>query len=61
VVGLVASDRQVLPLAIDELINHYQHYRRTAEQFAVRWYPLHRPTATISHLLVAGESLRKAA
>lgn len=61
VVGLVASDRQVLPLAIDELINHYQHYRRTAEQFAARWYPLHRPTATISRLLVAGESLRKAA
>ena len=61
VVGLVASDRQALPLAIDELINHYQHYRRTAEQFAARWYPLHRPTATISRLLVAGESLRKAA
>lgn len=61
VVGLVASDRQALPLAIDELINHYQHYRRTAEQFAARWYPLHRPTATISRMLVAGESLRKAA
>lgn len=61
VVGLVASDREALPLAIDELINHYQHYRRTAEQFASRWYPLHRPTATISRLLVAGESLRKAA
>lgn len=61
VVGLVATDRSHLPLVIDELSNHYQHYRRTAEQFAVRWYAAHRPTAVIGRLLVAGESLRRAA
>lgn len=61
VVGLVAADTAQLPLVIDELLNHYQHYRRTAEQFASRWYASHRPAAVISRLLVAGESIRRAA
>jgi len=61
VVGLVAADKAHLPLVIDELVNHYQHYRRTAEQFAIRWYAAHRPTAVIGRLLVAGESIRRAA
>ncbi|MFN9878867.1 MAG: hypothetical protein ACK557_10355, partial [Planctomycetota bacterium] len=61
VVGLIAADRSHLPLVIDELVNHYQHYRRTAEQFSSRWYAAHRPTAVIGRLLVAGESIRRAA
>lgn len=61
VVGLVAADRDTLPLVIDEMLNHYGHYRQTAEQLASRWYPLHRPTAAISRLLIAGEALKKVA
>lgn len=50
-VGIVAADEHQLPLCIDEMVNHYDHYRRSAGQFAHSWYSRHRPKRTIAHLM----------
>lgn len=54
-VGIVAADEQQLPHCIDEMVQHYDHYRRSAGEFAHSWYSRHRPKRTIAHLMSVEE------
>jgi hypothetical protein len=60
-VGLIAPDREHLPACIDEYVAHWQHYRRTAIEFAPHWMALHHPERTVSHLISSIKSARHAA
>ena len=50
-VGIVAADQQDLADCIDELVNHYEHYRASAEDFSRGWARQHQPRRTIAHLI----------
>jgi glycosyltransferase involved in cell wall biosynthesis len=60
-VGIIAADQDDLPTCIDELVEHYQHYRDTAELFAETWSRQHQPRRTIAHLISTGNEARRAA
>lgn len=49
-VGLVANDDQDVPNLLRELFRHYEHYRRTAEQFSGVWQAAHSPRHTVEAL-----------
>lgn len=49
-VGLIASDESEIPPLLHEMTNHYDHYRRTAREFAKQWQYAHAPDQTISIL-----------
>lgn len=59
-VGIIAADETDIPAAIDEIVDHYEHYRRTATQFAKRWCLRHEPRRTVSHLISANVPLDRA-
>lgn len=59
-VGIVAADEQQLPQCIDEMVKHYDHYRRSAGQFAHSWYSRHQPKRTIAHLMSVEEERQRA-
>ena len=50
-VGLIAADRDQVPRLLREMIEHYAHYRRTAEQFSVDWARRHDPRETVATLV----------
>lgn len=60
-VGIVAADEAQLPGCIDEMVQHYDHYRQSAGRFAHGWYSRHQPKRTIAHLMSVEEELRRAA
>ena len=60
-VGLIATGEEDIPRAIGEMVKHYDHYRRTASQFAEFWYQLHEPKQTISSLVSATDQYLPAA
>ncbi len=59
-VGVIAADETDIPAAIDEIVEYYEHYRRTATQFAKRWCLRHEPHQTVSHLISANVPLDRA-
>lgn len=50
-VGIVAADELQLPNCIDEMVRHYDHYRKSAGKFAHGWYSRHEPRRTVAHLM----------
>lgn len=49
-VGLVASDDREIPELFAELQRHYEHYLKTARQYAGVWQGLHSPRHTVETL-----------
>ena len=49
-VGLTAADIGQVPRLIAEIVEHYDHYRTAAQQFAQRMIQLHDPSQTIRSL-----------
>lgn len=49
-VGIVAADSQWLDAAVDELVEHFEHYQFSAGEFAQGWRRAHEPSRTIQHL-----------
>lgn len=60
-VGLIAADQSDLVRCVDEMVEHYDHYRETAEAFATRWYANHDPRLTVRNLLAVDHRLRRVA
>ncbi len=54
-VGVVAAGQDDLPDCVDEIVNHFDHYRATALEFSRRWYDQHDPKRTVNHLVSAGQ------
>lgn len=54
-VGIIAADVQQLTSAVTEMVLHYDHYKTTAESFAVHWFAMHNPVRTVAHLLASHE------
>jgi hypothetical protein len=52
-VGVIAPDRDHLGECLTEIVNHFEHYRQSAEQFSHRWYARHHPRQTIVQLTSA--------
>ena len=61
IVGISAADESNLPGCVEEMVQHYDHYQRSASQFAEKWYEQHEPRRTITHLLSVEQLQRKAA
>lgn len=49
--GLIASDLSQIPKLLAEMIEHYDHYRQTAETFSHQWMRQHSPHNTFATLL----------
>lgn len=60
-VGIVAADESQLPNCIDEMVEHYDHYRSSAGRFALQWYSRHEPRRTVAHLLSVEQQQLRAA
>jgi hypothetical protein len=50
-VGLIAASIAEVPGLLRDMQRHYEHYRRSAEQFARQWNQHHDPKRTIGALL----------
>ncbi len=50
-VGVIAADREHLASSLQEILDHLEHYRRTAEEFSRPWYTQHDPARTVAHLI----------
>ena len=55
-VGVVASDQADLPNCVDEVVNHFDHYRKSAMAYSGRWFSQHDPNRTVNHLISANGS-----
>ena len=63
-VGIIAADHEATVAAVDEIVNHYDHYQTSAQQFARTWAWQHHPNRTIECLVGAPHakaSLRRTA
>lgn len=60
-VGVVAADEESLASAVDEMVTHYPHYRKTAVEFARRWSANHDPQLTVETLIGRSQPVRRAA
>ncbi len=60
-VGIIAADNTMLAHAIDEMVTHYDHYRKSAEAFARSWSTQHDPLRTVENLIPVQKQLRYAA
>jgi hypothetical protein len=57
-VGLIAADiGQVRPL-LEEMVEHYDHYRSSAAAFSRRWIEQHSPERTLRTLLAPASTCR---
>ena len=50
-VGVIASDQEDLAKCIDEIANHFDHYRKTAIAFSDHWFSRHDPRRTLDDLV----------
>lgn len=50
-VGLAAAEADDFSTALAEMIDHYPHYRRTAQEFARQWGDWYSPAQVVSELL----------
>ncbi len=51
--GLIAADVTQFSRLLGDLVQHYQHYRRTAIEYSQTWAPAHRAGAVIGTLNAA--------
>lgn len=52
-VGIIVADQSQLEGAVKEMVNHFDHYRRSSEAFAGQWFAMHHPNRTVAHLIGA--------
>ncbi len=50
-VGVIVPDLAHLPECLIEVVNHFEHYRQSAEAFSTEWFARHQPQRTIAQLL----------
>ncbi len=50
-VGIIAADASQLSSAVAEMVQHYAHYKSSAEKFAQHWFAAHNPLRTVAHLI----------
>lgn len=55
-VGLAAADPQQIPRLLAEMLDHYEHYQRTAQEFARAYRKLHDPRALVKQLIDRGQA-----
>ena len=60
-VGVIAADLDEIPSAVEEVVEHFQHYRKSAEAFSHYWRNMHEPGQTIDHLVASVAPLSRAA
>ncbi len=60
-VGIIAADNTMLAHAIDEMVTHYDHYRKSAEAFSRDWSTQHDPLRTLANLIPVQKQVRYAA
>jgi len=49
-VGLIATDAMQVPRLLEEMVRHYDHYRRSAIEFSAVWRIAHSPSRTVEIL-----------
>lgn len=49
-VGLIAAEPKQIPLLLREMLNHYEHYRETAQRFSMAYGEQHAPERTLEIL-----------
>jgi hypothetical protein len=52
-VGIIVADHSQLDGAVQEMVTHFDHYRRSSEAFAGQWFAMHHPNRTVAHLIGA--------
>jgi hypothetical protein len=57
-VGLAAADPQQIPRLLAEMLDHYEHYQRTAQEFAGAYGKLHDPRTLVKQLIDRGQATR---
>ena len=50
-VGIIAADASQLSSAVAEMVEHYDHYKSSAEKFAQHWFAMHNPLRTVANLI----------
>jgi hypothetical protein len=50
-VGLIASAPSQIPRLLAQMVDHYDHYRQTAEEFSHEWMKQHSPRNTFATLM----------
>ena len=50
-VGLIAGDRKQVSRLLREMIEHHEHYRRTAREFSLDWSQRHNPQRAVDMLV----------
>jgi hypothetical protein len=50
-VGLLSSDRSQVPELLRNVVDHYDHYAKTARKFAATWAPIHTARQVLADLL----------
>jgi len=50
-VGIIAADSNQLSSSVAEMVEHYDHYKSSAENFAKHWFAMHNPLRTVGHLI----------
>ena len=57
-VGLIAAHPGQVPLLLEEMLQHYTHYRQTAWDFSHAWIQQHDPRRTLA-VLVGADAARR--
>ena len=58
-VGLTAIDVEDLASSVDEMVTHYDHYRRTAAAFSRVWSSNHDPALAVDYLVNSNQTFSK--
>jgi hypothetical protein len=59
-VGLMAADQRQLPRLLGEMLQHHDHYCRTAASYSRQWMQKHAPHNTFATLLACGANANAA-
>ena len=60
-VGVIAANRSHLSDCIKEVVDHLEHYRRSAEEFSPQWFARHEAKRTLAHLIASEYPAQKSA
>jgi hypothetical protein len=58
-VGLIAAGIDQVPRLLRDMADHYEHYRRTAAEFAPEWGQWHSPERVVRLLTEAAQSVAR--
>ena len=50
-VGLIAANPGQVPELLREIVDHFEHYHRSADEFSNEWFARHDPQCTVGQLL----------